>query len=1011
MLAVQSKEIEKVEYLLQKGANVHHHEKGTGNTPLFIAIQFASIDIMELLISSGANLEEQNNNGGTPLFLAVQMKEIEKVEYLLQKGANVHHHEKERGNTPLFTAIQFASIDIMELLISSGANLEEQNNNGGTPLFLAVQMKEIEKVEYLLQKGANVHHHETERGNTPLFYAIQFASIDIMELLISSGANLEEQNNNGATPLFLAVERKEIETVEYLLQKGANVHHQEKQRGNTPLFIAIQFSSIEIMELLLSSGANLEEQNNNGATPLFLAVQRKEIEKVEYLLQKGANVHHKDDEQVTPLWLAALKGSVEIVEILLNEGARLEDQDADGRTPLFLAVRSISRETVEYTLQKGANVHHHEKELGNTPLFNAIQFASIEIMELLLSSGANLEEQNNNGATPLFFAVAMKEIEKVEYLLQKGANVHHRDYDQKTPLISAAFTGSVEIVKSLLENGAKVNATMEPGHTALIIASQQKHTEIVQLLLKHDADVTIKDRSGWTALFWAVHNEHIEEIKCLVKNEKYNPNDTDMWGNTIFHHYFYRARELNPGFIDFLLTLGVDEMIKNHQGLNWIHFTPDEDKFQGFLKDTSDISVLLKESVLRYFFQNKKGNSNMHPGKLLLATGRFDHLSPLQRRILNGVEPDPNELVNEEELESVTQDGFNMMRLAIVSRSTGWIKLLSTKKPSWNTSPLLGKYYIEKYMGGGGYGLVLQGRHLDDERQKYAIKIVNYHCHLYDMKNALPEVTNLMKVNREQNDGITGVIDVWFCESMKDMYQSFAGIEPEAKKSTEHADWKETDAFIAIVMELLDMNFESWLEENQKDVPKFALGFLFDILRGIKKLHTEVLHRDLKPENFLVRLNPILRPEVILTDLGLSGEKIPNKPFDYGNSVYRAPEGTLDEKSEIFAIGMIFATLLDPEFCHFGPFCSKHERNIKYYDCSKYVQPMDEVKRGTISNEIQQKYPFEAGLFKRMTSQFPENRPTTDEALKLLREYGETWKEERDRHTRERKRFIQYLHL
>ena len=204
------------------------------------------------------------------------------------------------------------------------------------------------------------------------------------------------------------------------------------------------------------------------------------------------------------------------------------------------------------------------------------------------------------------------------------------------------------------------------------------------------------------------------------------------------------------------------------------------------------------------------------------------------------------------------------------------------------------------------------------------------------------------------------------------------------------------------------MNYKSWLRKHISDVSRFSLGFLWDMLKGIGTLHTQgMLHRDLKHDNFLIRLTPNLRPQVVLTDFGLSGRN-PERVYGYGNGLYRAPEGTVNEKSEIFAIGMIFATLLDPTLCHFNTPCSKSDSDF----CSKDKHLLG-AQRGKfrISEEIREKYPFEADLFKRMTSVDPNDRPTTDEVIKELDEYGDTWKDETDLHTRERKKFIRNLHL
>lgn len=104
-----------------------------------------------------------------------------------------------------------------------------------------------------------------------------------------------------------------------------------------------------------------------------------------------------------------------------------------------------------------------------------------------------------------------------------------------------------------------------------------------------------------------------------------------------------------------------------------------------------------------------------------------------------------------------------------------------------------------------------------------------------------------------------------------------------------------------------------------KDIPiETCLNQIFDILVGMKEIHTKIVHRDLKPENILVDDDGHLR----ISDFGLAkyiDEKTRTKSFKgAGTFPYMAPEcWTGDTNSismDIYALGIIFYEIIVGEF-------------------------------------------------------------------------------------------------
>ncbi len=156
-----------VELLISKGANIHDRNSYTGKTPILAASGMGTEPVIELLLSKGADVNDRDKDGNTPLLVALgsvcQESILSKVELLLSKGADVHARNKN-GITPIFRAARlFWDPSIAELLLSKGANLNDRDENGNTPIFYA----DYTVVDLLLSKGADVNARN-KKGETPI---------------------------------------------------------------------------------------------------------------------------------------------------------------------------------------------------------------------------------------------------------------------------------------------------------------------------------------------------------------------------------------------------------------------------------------------------------------------------------------------------------------------------------------------------------------------------------------------------------------------------------------------------------------------------------------------------------------------------------------------------------------------------------------------------------------------------------------------------------------------------
>lgn len=118
-------------------------------TPLLDAAYAGWIELVEVLVASGANIEAADVGGCTSLYLAAQNDHANVVDHLLAHGANVDA-KSNTGAAPIVVAAQNNCIAALKCLIRHGANINAATGQGATALFIAAQEDNAEVVELLL---------------------------------------------------------------------------------------------------------------------------------------------------------------------------------------------------------------------------------------------------------------------------------------------------------------------------------------------------------------------------------------------------------------------------------------------------------------------------------------------------------------------------------------------------------------------------------------------------------------------------------------------------------------------------------------------------------------------------------------------------------------------------------------------------------------------------------------------------------------------------------------------
>jgi len=142
-----------VEHLLQQGAfvdllSVSDPKKMTSMmTPLHFAAEGGHYEVMQLLLSQGANPNSRNESGSTPMFRAARSGSLRAMKVLRDAGANINAHKG--GFTPLFEAVTQNRPRVACQLLHWGADPTILNewNESTVSLLRAAALNRVPEVE------------------------------------------------------------------------------------------------------------------------------------------------------------------------------------------------------------------------------------------------------------------------------------------------------------------------------------------------------------------------------------------------------------------------------------------------------------------------------------------------------------------------------------------------------------------------------------------------------------------------------------------------------------------------------------------------------------------------------------------------------------------------------------------------------------------------------------------------------------------------------------------------
>jgi len=231
-------------WVLKREINIRNfttRELNGGWTELHYACQEDEAWLVRACIAFNDDVNAPDEKGFTPLHVACELAHVDIIKLLLESGAQPSlYHKNSVGGIPIVRAVINRRVDTVKLLLSYHEK-DKKIESVGNAFVLAAFKQYLEIVKLFLEASMPdiIHSHHSQYGNTALHESCRVSDdTEVMEFLLESGAAVNAVNNDGWSPLFYAVGFARPECAKVLLAAGATVNHR-RNGGDTPLDYAL----------------------------------------------------------------------------------------------------------------------------------------------------------------------------------------------------------------------------------------------------------------------------------------------------------------------------------------------------------------------------------------------------------------------------------------------------------------------------------------------------------------------------------------------------------------------------------------------------------------------------------------------------------------------------------------------------------------------------------------------------------------------------------------------------
>ena len=274
-------------------------------------------EVKECLTQGNDDVEATTNDGRTALVLAASNGYHNVIDLLLTVGANINA-TFAKGWTALMAAVRATDEPTVKFLLKRGADVNHLSLDHCTALAEGTQQGQICIVKHLLECGADTEVRSSHDW-PPLMHACYMGDLSMATLLLAHGAMIEATSLHDETPILLAAAGGHTAIIRTLLDAGCRPQSEWVDFTPNGHITGTGMPTVLSSNKIAEAQPKLKRANPLRWTPLMLACQNGHYDAAVLLLQAGANTEQESPMERTVLEIAQENGRSDI-ETLLREG-------------------------------------------------------------------------------------------------------------------------------------------------------------------------------------------------------------------------------------------------------------------------------------------------------------------------------------------------------------------------------------------------------------------------------------------------------------------------------------------------------------------------------------------------------------------------------------------------------------------------------------------------------------------------------------------------------------------
>ncbi|XP_051792545.1 ankyrin repeat and EF-hand domain-containing protein 1a [Acanthochromis polyacanthus] len=540
-------------------------EPRDGKGALHVAVSTNDHDLVDFLLSHGANPNIQDKKGQTPMMLAAELGNAAIVVLLAKNQANVMLLDAE-GKGVLFYCIYPTKrhSHCLQVALKCQADVNNVSSNG-----IHVFQLSCEKAEEceplcltLLDGGADPNAADQNTGVTALMAAARAGSLQLVRAILKKGGNPNALDGKRLTAAHYAAMGGFFEVIRVLSAYSADLGVINLD-SCTPLHYAAATGSANCCKFLAQRGCNPKLKNQEGLLPRQIAKESghkaaaKELRKAEKRQGKGnksSGVNLMSDVWALTLHDWSHEYAFELCQAFTDEGDSVDKEK-------FISVLEELQAPVELE-QLHTVVSAHEKGRdGDISINDFLKGVKYVKKPFLLSSYMPKKKKGEKGGKGgkkkgkkkgkfvLPLPICTQPLEVMPRRLDGGPppfmiETYHNpsdirrfnpDHPPAHPImndsgwymekpekvyVSISYcvkSGDLESLDLAFSHGVPVDVHDQHYKTPLMVACSSGNYEVAQFLLSRGADVNVSDGFLWTPLHHAAYTGDVELMELLVK--------------------------------------------------------------------------------------------------------------------------------------------------------------------------------------------------------------------------------------------------------------------------------------------------------------------------------------------------------------------------------------------------------------------------------------------------------------------------------------------------------------